>query len=162
MKAFDSLVIAVILISVLLGGWRGVVGEIIALCAWVFAFLMAKWFGNAVANALFSSIADPVLRLLAAWVGIVIVILFIISLVRTAMKSVLKALGLSTTDRVLGVIFGVARGMLIVLALVAAGGMTDLPRKSWWRGAVLATPLETAVLACRPWMPPEMSRRIRF
>ncbi|MDR1367147.1 MAG: CvpA family protein [Candidatus Accumulibacter sp.] len=162
MKAFDSLVISIILISVILGGWRGVVGEIIALCAWMLAFLMAKWWGNEVANALFSSIADPTLRLLTAWVGIVIVILFIVSLVRTAMKSVLKVLGLSATDRALGVLFGVARGMLIVLALVAVGGMTDLPGKSWWRGAMFAAPLETVVLACKPWMPPEMARRIRF
>jgi membrane protein required for colicin V production len=162
MKAFDSIVIVIVLISVLLGGWRGVVGEIIALFAWVLAFLMAKWCGDEVARELFSSIADPFLRLLAAWVGIVIVILFLVSLVRTAMKSVLKALGLSATDRVLGVAFGVVRGMLIVLALVAVGWMTDLPKKTWWRGAYFAAPLETAVYACKPWLPPEMARRIRF
>ena len=162
MTVFDSSVFLILLISVIFGGWRGVVGEIIALLSWVFAFFMAKWWGREVANELFSSIADPTVRLLAAWVGIVIVILFVISLLRNAVRSAIRTFGLGSTDRVLGIIFGTLRGLLIVLALVAVGGMTDLPKKKWWRDAVLSMPLETAVLACKPWMPPEMARKIRF
>ncbi|HNJ77630.1 MAG TPA: CvpA family protein, partial [Azospira sp.] len=73
-----------------------------------------------------------------------------------------KALGLTAVDRLLGVVFGLARGMLIVLIAVAVGGMTSAPKERWWRDAALSEPLETAVLASRPWLPPEAAKRIHF
>jgi DedD protein len=57
--------------SLLLGMWRGVVGEIIALVAWILAFFAASWWG-AEAARLFIAIADPTLRLVAGWVSVVI------------------------------------------------------------------------------------------
>jgi membrane protein required for colicin V production len=66
------------------------------------------------------------------------------------------------TDRLLGVIFGVARGLVIVFVLVAVGGMTSVPKEKWWSEAQFSAPLETAVLASKPWLPPEMAKRIRF
>ena len=66
------------------------------------------------------------------------------------------------SDRALGVLFGAVRGGVIVLALVALGGMLSLSRETWWSGAYLSAPLETAVLACKPWLPQEVAKRIRF
>ena len=63
MTYFDYVVITILLASVLLGAWRGMVGEIIALTAWVLGFLAAKWWGAEVARAFLSSIVDPALRL---------------------------------------------------------------------------------------------------
>jgi membrane protein required for colicin V production len=51
---------------------------------------------------------------------------------------------------------------VIVLVLVAVGGMTSVPKEKWWSEAHLSAPLETAVLASKPWLPPEMAKRIRF
>ena len=59
MTWFDYVVIAIVVASVLLGAWRGVVGEIIALVAWVLAFFAAKFWGAEVARAFFTGIADP-------------------------------------------------------------------------------------------------------
>ena len=127
MTAFDYIVIAIVAASVLLGLWRGVVGEIIALVAWVLAFFAAKYFGAEVARAMFTSITDPALRLVAAWVAVFVVVLVLMALVRLAVRGLLKALGLSLSDRLLGIVFGGVRGLAIVLVLVAAGGMTSLP-----------------------------------
>ena len=95
---------------------------------------------------------------LGFWVGI----LFLLALVRLAIRNLLSALGLSPTDRALGFIFGAARGLLIVVLLIAVGGMTELPKEAWWRNAYLAAPLETLVLASKPWLPLEMSKRIHY
>jgi membrane protein required for colicin V production len=84
------------------------------------------------------------------------------SLVRLAVRSMVKALGLSLSDRLLGMIFGLARGVLLVMILVAIGGMTAAPQQVWWKQATLAPPLQTAVLAARPWMPDDLAKRIRF
>ena len=133
MTAFDYIVVTIFAVSVALGVWRG-----------------------------FSGIADPVMRLVAAWVAVFVVVLILMAVLRLLLRGVLKALGLSLTDRLLGVIFGVARGLLIVLVLVAVGGMTMVVKENWWTDAYFSAPLETAVLASKPWLPPEVSKRIRF
>ncbi len=163
MTAFDYVIITIIAASVMLGIWRGVVGEIIALLAWVVAFFAARLFGEEVAGRLLNrAIADPVMQLVAAWVAIFIVVLMLMALLRLAIRGLLKALGLSPMDRFLGMFFGVARGLLIVLLLVALAGMTMVPKEKWWVEAMLSAPLETAVIAAKPWMPQEVAKRIRF
>lgn len=162
MTAFDYVVLAILLASVVLGMWRGVVGEVIALAAWVLAFFAAKWWGDEAARLFFAGIADPFVRLVVAWVAIFVVVLVLMAIVRLAMRGLLKALGLSLSDRLLGVFFGAARGLAIVLALVTVGGMMSMAKEKWWSEAYFSAPLETAVLASKPWLPPDVAKRIRF
>ena len=162
MTAFDYVVVAIVVASAALGIWGGVVGEIIALAAWVLAFFAAKWWGAEGAGVFFTGIADPALRVVAAWVAVFVAVLVLMALLRLAVRGLLKALGLSLSDRLLGFLFGLARGLIIVLAIVAVGGMTSLPKEKWWGEAYFSAPLETAELASKPWLPPEVSKRIRF
>ncbi len=162
MTAFDCAVLTLVLASAAIGAWRGVVGEIIALAAWVLAFFAARWWGEEIAQVFFSAITDTTLRIVAGWAAVFIGVLVLMALVRLAVRGLLKALGLSLSDRLLGIVFGLARGLAIVLALVAVGGMIALPKEKWWSGAMFSAPLETAVLACKPWLPPAVSKRIRF
>ncbi len=161
MTVFDYLVLLIVATSLLLGMWRGVVGEIIALAAWVLALLAAKWWGTALSQWLVG-IADPTLRTVAGWTLVFVAVLVAMALLRLALRGLIKALGMSLSDRLLGVIFGVARGLVIVLILVALGGMTALPKEKWWSEAYFAAPLETAVLASKPWLPSDVAKRIRF
>jgi len=162
MTQFDYVVLGILLASMALGAWRGVIGEIVALAAWVLAFFAAKWWGDEFARQLLSGIADPVVRMVVAWMLIFVIVLLLMALARLAIRGLLKALGLSLSDRALGVLFGTVRGVLIVLALVALGGMLSLTKERWWSEAYFSAPLETAVLACKPWLPPEVAKRIRF
>ena len=161
MTVFDYLVLLIVATSLLLGMWRGVVGEIIALVAWVLAFFAAKWWGTPVAHW-FTAISDPTLRIVAGWVAVFMATLVIMALLRLTVRSLIKALGMTLSDRLLGLLFGVARGLAIVLLLVAVGGMTALPKEKWWSEAYFAAPLETAVLASKPWLPSDVAKRIRF
>ncbi|MEF8710737.1 MAG: CvpA family protein [Candidatus Accumulibacter propinquus] len=124
----------IVVVSLLLGMWRGVVGEIIALVAWVLAFFAAKWWGATVCSVV-HGIADPTLRLVAGWVTVFVAVLVAMALLRLAVRGLLKALGMTLSDRLLGIIFGVARGLVIVMVLVAVGGMTALPKEKWWSEA---------------------------
>ncbi len=161
MTVFGYLVLFFVATSLLIGVWRGVVGEIIALAAWVLAFFAAKWWGAMVGQGL-TTITDSVLRVVAGWVVVFIAVLVVMAVFRWAVRGLLKALGMTLADRLLGLVFGAARGLLMVLVLVALGGMTSLPKEKWWSEAYLAPPLETAVLASRPWLPSEVAKRIRF
>jgi len=162
MTIFDYVVIGIVVASLLLGVWRGVVGELVALAAWVLAFFAAIEFGAEVGAAVFTGIADKAMRALAGCAVIFIGVLVVMALVRLAASGLIKALGLSVSDRLLGLIFGVLRGLLIALVLVAVGGLTSAPKQDWWQEAMLSAPLETGVLATKHWLPADLAKRIRF
>lgn len=162
MTAFDYAVLAVIAASGLLGFWRGLVSEILALAAWVVAFLASRAEAAEVATWLTGQIAEPGIRLAVAYVLVFVGVLLVFAIARMLVSLMLKAAGLGLLDRLLGAAFGALRGILAAWMAVLVAGMTPLPRTDWWRDAVLAPPLETAVIAAKPWLPAEAARRIRF
>ncbi len=162
MTIFDYVVIGIVGLSLLFGLWRGVVGELIALAAWVLAVIAAMEFGGWAGQMVFAGIADPSVRTLAGCVLLFVGVLVAMALVRMLVNSMVKALGLSVSDRILGMVFGVLRGLLVVMVLVGLGGMTSAPQQAWWKNAMLAQPIETAVLVARPWLPDDLAKRIRF
>ena len=162
MTAFDYAVLTVISASVLLGLWRGVVSEILALAAWIVAFLVARIVAEDVAAILSGRIAEPGMRLAVAYVLIFVVVLLVFAIARMLITLLLKAVGLGVLDRLLGAAFGALRGILVVLAAVLVAGMTPLPKAEWWRDAMLAPPLETVIIALKPWLPADAAKRIRY
>lgn len=162
MTPFDYFVLAVMAISLLVGGTRGVVSEILALLAWVAAFIAARMWAVTVGNLLLAELPDPLWRQLAGFVAVFVGMLIAFALLRWMVTLMLKAAGLRPLDRMLGALFGVARGVLVLLVLVLLAGLTPLPQQQWWRQALFAPPLETGVLAVRPWLPPELAKRIQY
>ena len=162
MTAFDYAVLALVIASALLGLWRGVVSEILALVAWVVAFLVARAEAPQVSDWLAGQVVEPGMRLAAAYVLVFLGVLLGFAVARLIISLMVKAVGLGLLDRLLGLAFGVLRGVVVVLLAVMVAGMTPLPKADWWRDAMLAQPLETAVIAAKPWLPPEAAKRIRF
>lgn len=162
MTGFDYVVIGIVAVSLLFGLWRGVIGEVIALVAWGVGIFAAIEFGAAVGNSVFTGLSDPAVRTLAGCVVIFVGVLVAMAVLNMVVRSMVKALGLSVSDRILGMIFGLARGVLVCMVLVGLGGMTSAPTQSWWKNATLAAPLETVVMAAKPWLPGDLAKRIRF
>lgn len=162
MTIFDYVVLGILAASSLLGLWRGVISEVLALLAWVAAFVAARTWGQA-AGAYFSEVvAEPALRHAAGFVAVLIGVLVIFAVARLILSLLVKAAGLGLADRMLGAGFGILRGVLIVFVGVLLAGMTALPKSQWWRNGWLAPPLETAVIAVKPWLPVEMGKRIQY
>ena len=162
MTAFDYAVLTVLSASVLVGLWRGVVSEILALAAWVVAYFVARAEAAEVAGWLTGQITEPGMRLATAYVLVFAGVLLVFAIARMLISLMLKAVGLGLLDRLLGATFGVLRGILVVLMTVMVAGMTPLPKADWWHDSMLAPPLETAVIAAKPWLPAEAAKRIRF
>lgn len=162
MTAFDYAVLGVIAVSVVFGLWRGMIGEVLALAAWVVAFLVARVWADSLAVAFAGTIAQPGMRLVAAYVAIFIGVLLVFAIGRRLLSMLVRAVGLGVLDRLLGASFGVLRGLVVVLLVVMLAGLTPLPTAAWWREAVLAPPLETAVIAAKPWLPQELAKRIKY
>ena len=162
MTPFDYAVLAIVGVSMLVGVWRGVVSELLALAAWIVAFIAAREFAADVVPWLVKWISDPGLSLAAAYVVIFVIVLLFFALLRLLVSLMLSAVGLALADRLLGACFGAVRGLVIVLVLVMLAGVTTIPEKAFWRDAALAPPLETVIIAGKRWMPAEMATRIKF
>lgn len=162
MTILDYAVLAIVAASVLLGAWRGLASEVLALAAWVAAFLAGRELAPAMAPVFGEWLKEPAWQYAAAFASIVMAVLVAVALARLALSRLLRAIGLGPLDRFLGAVFGVARGVLVVIMCVLIGGLTALPQQAWWRQARLAPPLETAVLAAKPWLPAEVAKRIRY
>lgn len=162
MTAFDYAVVAVVAASVLLGAWRGVVSEVLTLAAWVAAFFAGRAFAPDVGPVFAAWLKEPALQYVAGFAVVVVAVLVAVAVLRIALSRLLRAIGLGPVDRLLGAVFGIARGVLVVLVAVLVGGLTALPQQAWWREARLAPALETAVMATKPWMPSAVAKRIKY
>jgi membrane protein required for colicin V production len=100
--------------------------------------------------------------MVAAFALVVVAVLLFVSLLRFLLREMLKAVGLRATDRFFGAIFGIARGLAIAFVAVLLGGLAGMAREPWWANALFAPPLETAVIAAKPWLPEVVASRIHF
>jgi membrane protein required for colicin V production len=83
-------------------------------------------------------------------------------LIAMLLSALIKTVGLGFIDRMLGSVFGLVRGLLIVLMVVLLAGMTTLPQEPLWQKALLSKTLETAAGLTLPWLPQELSKRIHY
>lgn len=162
MTWLDYTVLGVMLVSIVWGAWRGLVREVISILGWVIAFLAANLFAGPFAETLPQAIPSPELRLAAAFIAIFIGSLVVTTLVGLLLSKAVHAVGLAGLDRVLGALFGVARGALIVLAATLLAGLSTLPKEPAWRDSVAGAPLAQAALALKPWLPQTFAERLRY
>ncbi len=162
MTAFDYIVLGVGGLSLILGLWRGFVREVISLVSWVLAFWAAKQFGEYGTQAASRVFDDPWVQTAIGYALVFIGVLLLCAGVGALIRMLVSAAGLGLTDRVLGGVFGFARGLLVLMLVVLVCGATSLPEQPWWQESKLAPPLETAVLATKPWLPDGIASKIRF
>ncbi|HET9046051.1 MAG TPA: CvpA family protein [Casimicrobiaceae bacterium] len=162
MTPFDLAILATILLSTLLAFIRGVVRELIALVAWVVGFVGAFAFAPTVGGWIPEIPGYPAVRYLIAFAAILIAALVLGALIAAPLARVIHAAGLGFVDRFLGSIFGVARGLLVILGFVLVAGLTALPRADWWQNSALAPPFVVGALALKPWLPERWAERLDY
>jgi membrane protein required for colicin V production len=133
----DYLILGVLGLSVLIGLWRGLISEVLALAVWIAAFWVAWTFGPAVAGHFEHSITLPSARVLAGYGICFVAVLILGALLRFVIAKLVESTGLSGTDRLLGMLFGAARGVLLVTLAVFLLGFTAVTRDPWWRESAL-------------------------
>ena len=162
MTIFDYIVIGIGFISVFLGITRGVIKEIISLAGWFLAFYVASHYAESFDPLLPRLIEDPSLRMLALFVIVFFIVLLFAMLSSILLSKLIRSVGLGFIDRVLGSVFGLARGFAIALSLVLAAGFTALPKQPFWQQAILSDPLEKAATQIIPWLPENFRSHISF
>lgn len=162
MTIFDYLVLFVLVCSVLISLLRGLMREILSLASWVAAFLIANAFGEALATLLPDAIPGTTTRLIVAFVALFIGVRLLMALLAMAIDAVIRAAGLTLADRGLGGLFGLARGLILVLAAVLLCGLTSIPKQPFWRDALLSPMAESAARTAKPFLPGELARHVTF
>ena len=162
MTLFDHAVLTITGFSVLLGLMRGFTREVISLASWAVAFIVASVYGGDAAPLLARQIPDDSWRALAAVAAVFFAVLIVMSLVAMLMSKLVNSAGLGFEDRLLGSVFGLARGLLVVLVLVLLAGLTALPRQTVWKDAMLAAPLETLAGIVKLWLPQDWAKYITY
>ncbi|MBS0321227.1 MAG: CvpA family protein [Proteobacteria bacterium] len=157
MTGFDLILAAIIIGSALLALIHGIVKEIIGLVAWIlgigFALLFSGTVGAWFPARLFGS--APHIRYVVAFVLILVAVLIVGGLLSTLLKSGLKAIGLGPVDRILGGLFGVARGIIIAMVVVLVMASTAWAQEPWWRQSVLVPHLIYGSRIVRAALPPD-------
>jgi membrane protein required for colicin V production len=159
---FDYLVIFVLVCSVVISTLRGLVKEILSLLSWVISFVVANAYGQDLARLLPDMIPGSTTCLIVAFIALFIGARLLMMLLSMAIDAAIKASGLSLADRGLGGLFGLGRGLVIVLAAVLLCGMTAIPKQPFWKEAVLSPLAETAARTVKPFLPGEFARHVQF
>ncbi len=162
MTVFDYVFLAVLGLSAAVGMWRGLVSEVMALLAWVVALFAAWRYNEEEADVFSGLIADAFWRQAAGAALVVVGVLLLAALLRYLLRQLLRAAGLGATDRFFGAVFGIARGLVVAFVVVLIGGLVGVSREPWWSQALFSPPMETAVLAAKPWLPEAVAEKVRF
>lgn len=157
MNAADILILAVLAISMLFGLLRGFVGEVLSLACWVAAFWVAWAFGHEVALLYARHLGNPTASILAGYVTCFLGVLVIGSLLGWTIRRLMARGGLRGDDRLLGMVFGLARGLVLVTFVVLMLGFTRMPQEPGWRQSVLLQPFERAARWTAQALPPDVT-----
>ena len=141
---------------------RGLVKEVLSLASWVIAFMAANAYGEALAPMLPDVIPGESTKLIVAFASLFIGARLLMGLLTGALTELVKASGMSLLDRALGAVFGMARGVVIVLALVLLCATTEIVQQPFWKNALLSPLAEQAVVLVMPYLPGQFAQHVHF
>jgi membrane protein required for colicin V production len=158
MVALDWIFCAVLLVSVLLGVWRGLVFEVLSLLSWLVALVAARFFAVDMALLLPMQGSSDGLRYAVGFVLVFVLVLLIGSLIAVVSKKLMTSVGLRPVDRVLGALFGSLRGGLLLLLACAVVSATPLKSTVAWQESVGAGLAVAALKAVKPVLPRDLGK----
>jgi membrane protein required for colicin V production len=160
-SGLDIAVIVVLVLSISWGAWRGMVHEVFSLAGWILAFVAAYLFTAPLAETLPSAMRQE-LRVVLAFLLVFVGTLVVATLAATLLTRFVKGVGLLHLDRSLGALFGLVRGLLLLVAFAIFAGLTPMPQKAFWTGSVMGRPLAETAIQLKPWLPPAFAKRLRY
>ena len=150
----DEVMIAVMGISGLVGLFRGLVKEVVSLMAWGLAIWAGIRFSPALAVSLESILPSPTARVAAAFGLLFILTLVLAGMLGFLLTRLLESTGLSGIDRLAGLLFGIARGALLITVLDFLARTTPLPKEPLWQSSQLIPLFQSMALWLESHLPP--------
>jgi len=137
MNLLDLIIILSISFSGLIGFFRGFVREVLSIIIWLVAIWLAWKFSTPALINLFTWIEPSELRIWASRLSIILVTIILGNLLTWLLNIFIKKIGLSSSNNSIGILFGIARGVIIFGLFVILGDYTDINQNSWWEESTL-------------------------
>ena len=162
MTIFDYAIVVIIAISCLVSIIRGLLKEVFSLGAWVIAGFVTFTVSSRLSVLVPGVIESPTIRVAVTAFIVFILTLFLCGAINFLIHKAMAKVGLSGTDRLLGVMFGVVRGVVVVVVLVMLAGLTPIPQESWWRSSLMVGYFVPVAEWIQSYLPDDLARHISF
>lgn len=153
MAVIDWVILAVLAVSALISLKRGFVREALSLATWVIAFIVARLFSGNLATLLEGMVETNSLRWIIAFAILFAGTIVIGAMLNHLLSEVVRVTGLTGTDRVFGMVFGLIRGLIILVAIVYGLQFTLVPQDAWWQESIFIPYLSTLADWARKTLP---------
>ncbi len=153
----DVVILVLIGLSMAISLWRGFTREALSLVAWIAAFWVGFTFAWLPASWLEAHVSVPSARLALGFLGLFLVTLLLGGVVNYLIGKAVDKTGMTGTDRMLGLFFGLARGIVLVAILVLLAGLTPLPRDPWWSESLFLGHFQQLAELLRGLLPPDIA-----
>jgi membrane protein required for colicin V production len=158
----DYAIVATVLISILVGLLRGFIKEVLSLVIWALAFFVAYQYGGEVAEMMEAHVSLPSARAAMGFSGLFVSVLLVGGLLSYLIGLLVESTGLSGTDRLLGGVFGAARGLALVVGVLLIAGFTPIPADPWWRESAIIHRLSPTVKWAAELLPAPVREQLDF
>ncbi|WP_455203163.1 CvpA family protein [Kaarinaea lacus] len=156
----DFLIVVIIVVSAVISLMRGFIREALSLVGWSIAFLVALRFSNSLAELFLSSISVSVLRYYIAFAILFSLTLILSALINHLASQLVERTWLTGTDRLIGMVFGLARGGVVVAILVLLGQKSSMPKDAWWHDSVMIKHFEQLAIWLQTTVAPEIANHL--
>ncbi|HAJ75294.1 MAG TPA: colicin V production CvpA [Gammaproteobacteria bacterium] len=137
MNGVDAAILVVTTISCLFGLWRGLIKEVLSLVTWIAALLVARVYSETLSEFMVNVIDSSSARYVAAFALIFVVVMMLGTLLNHMLSKLLTITGLKLVDRLLGGVFGVARGVIIVLVILFISSVFVSETEQWQQSTLI-------------------------
>ena len=161
MNLADWVIVASVVISALVGIYRGFVREILSLISWIVAIWAAFTFANSGSVYFEPYLDQPELRTAASFAAIFVVVLLVLSIISYLLHRLLSISGIAGTDRALGGIFGIARAVALVALFLLLARLTGYPQETWWKQSLLIQQLQPLVEIFHQLLPLDIAKHLK-
>ena len=158
----DYAIIAILVVSAGISVLRGFLREAISLLGWVLAFWLALTFADDVSGLFARHVSQPSIRHAFAFFTTVVATFVITAIVMYFVRLIIDKTEITGTDRALGIVFGIARGIVIVAILVLFAGLTALPQDPWWRESTFIPHFQVLAVELQSLLPPDVAKLFNY
>ena len=141
----DIVILAVMAISLVFGLFRGLLRELLSLVSWVLAFWIAYRYSANVAEIIDRALQNPTLSQAVSAVLVFVIVLVALMVLTSLIAKVFKATGLAGIDRILGGLFGLGRGVVILLAALILASHTGAVEQDWYNASTIIPMFDRAL-----------------
>ncbi|MDD1621741.1 MAG: CvpA family protein [Methylococcaceae bacterium] len=158
----DYAIAGIIAISAVMGLLRGFIKEAFALLTWIVAIWVGMQYSRDLSIILEKTITYPSARIAVAFAILFFATLILGGLINFLLSQLVEKTGLTGSDRLVGMGFGIVRGAVLVAVLVMLAGLTPLPEDPWWKQSSLIPPFQSLAVWLKDHIPSGLAGYIKY